>query len=241
MEGHKMKRVLLLLFLPFLGVCSPFPVPRPPKAFLPGECLVSEELKFRGEFNKVHIRLNLANYEEIEDVFFPNDSWLWPTAGARLGIKNVERVEGEYKKTVSELSKFLGSFTAILSLDGESIVADKPFMGYEPGENLLDVLCRTPDNKDPLWLALEDVLDLHGGLPVKYIFPNDGILLTLPQKAIDEMEENDFIRFEVRFPVKVVWLLHGLDLRIETPSADIPMKDVVLYGSFIYQKGRGLL
>ena len=98
MEGHKMKRVLLLLFLPFLGVCSPFPVPRPPKAFLPGECLVSEELKFRGEFNKVHIRLNLANYEEIEDVFFPNDSWLWPTAGARLGIKNVERVEGEYKK-----------------------------------------------------------------------------------------------------------------------------------------------
>lgn len=237
-----MRKILLLLSLSFLGACSVPTVPPPPIGFLPSECLVSEQLQFRRESpNQIRVYLDLANYEQREDIFPNVSSCFWPVGEAWQGIKNVASVEVEYKNTIGEMRQRIELYgtVSVFSLGGESVVADKPFMGYAPGENLMEVLGVSLPGNDPQWEALKEVLGIHGAPALQKAFPMQGFLLTLPQKGIDGMNNDEIIHFEVRFPTEAVWLLHGLDLRVESPSADIPMDTHVLHGTFLYQKGSG--
>lgn len=225
----------------FVCGCRTTPPPPPPLAFLPGECLVSDELQFYKESpRQIRISLDISNYEHDQERFSDRCSYcLWPTGNAWQGIVDRAKVEERYEGLISGLMRRVDLYTtlAVFSSGGETVIADKPFMECEAGENLVELLGVSLPEDDRQWHSLEEELDVHSGKVFKCAFPVNGVLLTLPQDGIDQLKDGETIHFKVHIPVMVVRLLHYYDG--ENSSGDLPLEAHAVTGSFLYQKGSG--
>ena len=142
----------VLLYLCALSCMRMTPEPNP-LSFLPGECLAGDELQLEKvttglSHNRLCVGADVQHY--VTDFGFftdtPDRRWRWPAGDAWQGIQNKTRVEEEYKRILRDLRADLSIRHIPLQRgmsvfhSGVNIVADKPFLGREPGENLFDLM-----------------------------------------------------------------------------------------------------
>ena len=244
----------VLLYLCALSCLNSKPGPYP-SFYLPGECLASDELKMvmpSPSDTRIHFAVDIKNYESIYGIYLYEDGPYiskWPAGDAWQEITNKAIVEEHFEQLLYALLATKGPNSMFNSISvfhsGElSVVADKPLMGCAPGENLSNIMLSRGLNSKQSHGNLARVLDIGDIRGQDLYFISWGFAcfeLTLPQEAIDRMENNEIVHFDVNLPVKVVRLLNYLDRRVEDPDAEFIPEDRVLKGSFSYQKGSGFL
>ena len=221
--------------------CGTTPPPKMDLAFLPGECLSSDALLFTREASdEIVCSLDLTGYEKVWDKV-PQYGFTYLPAGIAWNeIKNKQRVQSDYEGLITSFGDVFRMSVSVFPSGDGAIVADKVFMGRESGRNLMDLLATVNLDDGAIWEALGRVQRLpEGNAGYRALAFPSAVRIQLPKEGIDRMGDDEIITFEIRLPVKVVQLLHGMDNSVDNPDALCPIADQVLSGTFSYQKGTG--
>ncbi len=228
---------LWIILYVVISACDGFVDDYVDRTFLPGESLCSNDLEFRKQSfvenkrllllfkmdNKViyesQIKPGLSRYAPTEDVF---------AAFGEEASKVKSEYENAYQTRIRQVSRG-GSInsTSVLYSSGISLVADKRFLGVEPGMNI----------------ASEDLLKkIDGALPVAW-FGDYFTTAMADYYCLDyyfglEFEDTGFtkneevVTFHLEMPVKVGLFLTMLRDRVSTPDAEMQYRDEVLVCDF---------
>lgn len=212
-----------------------------PLSFITGECLKGTKIEFiRADTTqdgiyefafKPDMSINKEDLNRSDNHlqwrFTPSDS-IFNSFGL-----NANAVKNEYERILSGLDRSQYSFFLD---EGISLIADKEFMGIEPGNNLAGLLY-DQYYQDSFILPLESGFDgsrmifFHSISEVNLCFQ-----IRFDKKEFYPVEET--VIFSISIPVRVVQYLTWLNNRITDENATMTWKDEVLTCTF--QSKRGL-
>lgn len=260
--------LLLILSVTSCSIFEPQGVEVNERILLTGECLTSTELIYNHlDDDKDHlVRDNHFIFcftLDVADVEKKTNQLLWPNTYDIKPAKRLYNLFGQNKKKVEERFNSLfdgfsetyksdwksGSFdvTTILYNGGISLIADKEFAGFSPGENLSELIKCAPlyDSyveggvADPVLSHVANLKENAGkylDIPLDYhSLIGTSIEFSVPMNDFKLSDET--VKFELEIPVKTVMYLNWLNNNISSPDASPAYKEEVLHCKFITRYG----
>ncbi len=208
-------------------------------SFLPGECLSSDNLKFRFDINDNYAPLSFVfafwldidkttNLDELPDMdyrYIPSES-VFDMYG-----ENAEIVRKRYEDVYKTIRYGHGNLriTSIFYDGGITLTADKDFAGHSVGQNLIPY-CYLSDvcyPKEDYPIPVDEGFSYSNTLRRSFAicFPIDG------RNIIDEK-----VTFTLNVPVKVGLYLTWLNDKVEDSEAIMSCNDEILHCTFTINK-----
>ncbi len=201
------------------------------REFIPGECLLSDELTAKWNLSNNRKGMNLIftpsfdigepYYSKQHWIRYPNDNCFAPFS------KNIRKAYDEYRSYCG-----LDFATTIFYEEGMVLTADKEFYGCPAGENIIpyaQVEMFYPEDE----ARRSGYFKAVPGVSYDYILKSDEIVLFFPLEGHELI--NDSIVLELTLPVKVGMFLSWLNS--ESPDASsMECRDVVLHARFVLDK-----
>lgn len=256
--------ILLAVFLPLSACVMIYPTGRETstRMLLPGECLSDTELQYilpDADYQQVYsdcflfrFSMSLSNHELKKDGGLwsriyndkPSKS-LYDTFGENKG-----KVRKEFNGIFDVLSEYYSielqddsySIVTLLYNGGISLIANKEFAGFKPGEDMSSAIKCSPnsgeyvdeDLTDPVISSQSRLAENAGtylAIPLEYIsLAGSDIRFSIPMADYQLVEED--VTFELKIPVKVVKYLNWINDKLSDPDAPVPYKDEVLHCTF---------
>ena len=209
-----------------------------PDYLLTGECLVSTELKHfqpgyesqqvNGQGFSFGFRLDISHTQQIyyqKGVLVNSRSFVIPSDDLFNSLgSNANNVKSKVEQLCRELKSSGFSHYNMNSIffgKDISLTANKDFAGRKAGSNLADLIVSYPH-------LGSSILDIPSDYP--YMTNAEGLSFSIPADGHELIEE--YVRFKLRMPVRIVMYLHWLNDRISNPDAVVPYKDEVLHCEF---------
>lgn len=202
------------------------------REFIPGECLLSDELTAKWNLSNNRKGMNLIfipsfdisepYYSKQHWIRYPNDNCFSPFS------KNIKKAYDEYSSYCG-----LDFATTIFYEEGMVLTADKEFYGCPAGENII------PYAEVKMFYSSDDEPRRCGyfqavpGVSYNYILKSQGIVLFFPMEGHELV--NDSIVLELTLPVKVGMYLSWLDSQ-QPEASSMECRDVVLHARLVLDK-----
>lgn len=254
-----MKRTILCIVFAFSVISchmfAPTGLPEVTYKIIPGECLLSSDLKYVPKDNPIEddfcifsfsMILEDGIYEKVSSRLYPQKYRLMPADGQFSRLKNENAVRKQFKKIYES---FTDSYADVFSISrgyeimtllydgGISLIADKDFAGYPAGENLASLITGSyyyNDGTDPVISDNNNTFDGAGqflDIPLDFISMTQSFIsFKIPLNGTKLTD--GAIVFTLDIPVKKVHYLTWLDCRIDDPEAEIQYEDIILHCKF---------
>ena len=212
--------------------------------FLPGECLWTPSLIFgSASVTSNHIMFSFGL--KTKDVtmegygrkafdgtrdgrYVPSDD-LYASFGENAQIIKSEYDRIFYDFLESDPENSMSNLITVLPNGEMTLIADKEFAGYKPGENLPLSLWHTRGLYLPSYDYVNQFLEIP--LDFDYMFSTSfQISLSVGNESWQKVAET--VTFELKMPVKVVMYLNWLNDKISDPDAPVPYEEKELYCKF---------
>lgn len=230
---------------------------------IPGERLASSNLTRTQTENLVkndcyflsfHLDLAEGVSERVGVQHLPKVFRVMPSNDLFKSLDNTKKVKSEFKNlyesfTESYSAKYPQDFHlergykfATILYDGEiSLTANVEFAGYAAGVNLAPLFKEQLAKGDRLVPVVSnekynsDEAGAFLDIPLDYVSMMESyLILQIPLEG--KMLTNEWVKFTLEIPVKVVMYLNWLDDRITDPNAPIPYREDVLRCEFTVDK-----
>ncbi|MCQ2140223.1 MAG: hypothetical protein MJZ09_07610 [Bacteroidales bacterium] len=177
------------------------------------------------------MKLKNIEKEHIND----NDYGYFPSIESYEAFgANKKKIEKKYEEVCEDLRKSPidnfkeTKFITVIYDGGISLTADKPMLGHEQGENLMDLFKEEWVDRSLFESSLfRSIL----GLPIDYHYMTCTDFVLTTKKEYHRMSR-DLVKFNLKIPVKIVMYLTWLNDMLTDPNAPLPIVNDTLHCQF---------